>query len=188
MTSDTPLQTEAFPAEAPLHTDTLSRTDAYWMQRALELAARAEALGEVPVGAVLVCGDQLVGEGWNQPISSCDPTAHAEIVALRQAAQTLHNYRLPGCRLYITLEPCTMCAGAMIHARLDEIIFAASEPRAGVVVSNACVFDDPHYNHRVRYRGGVLAEAAAAQLQAFFKRRRHEAREAARQRKLAAPD
>jgi tRNA(adenine34) deaminase len=171
-----------------MHTDTLPHSDDYWMQRALQLAARAEALGEVPVGAVVVCGDQLVGEGWNQPISSCDPTAHAEIMALRQAAQYLHNYRLPGCRLYITLEPCTMCAGAMIHARIDEIIFAATEPKAGVVVSNACVFEDPHYNHRVRYRGGVLAEAAAAQLQAFFRRRRQEAKEQAMRRKQAADE
>lgn len=170
--------------DPPADSDT-RQTDEYWMQYALRLAAKAEALGEVPVGAVVVCDNTLVGEGWNQPISSNDPTAHAEVLALRQAAQTLQNYRLPGCRLYITLEPCTMCAGAMIHARIDEVIFATAEPKAGVVISNQQIFDSLHYNHRVAYRSGLLAEQASSQLQQFFRRRRQEAK----QRKQAiSPD
>ena len=105
--------------------------DEFYMARALELAAEAGAADEVPVGALVVQGDTVIGEGYNQPISGCDPTAHAEIVALRQAAATLGNYRLTGCDLYVTIEPCTMCVGAMIHARIQRICFGAKEPRAG---------------------------------------------------------
>ncbi len=143
-----------------------------WMRRALELADRAEGEGEVPIGAVVVRDGQLLGEGWNQVISTADPTAHAEIVALRDAARAVGNYRLPGSVLYVTLEPCTMCAGAMIHARVEKLIFAAKEPKAGVVCSTCSLLDEPRYNHRVSWQGGVLAEESSQRLKAFFKSRR----------------
>jgi tRNA(adenine34) deaminase len=144
----------------------------YWMQRALELADRAAALDEVPVGAVVVRDGELLGEGWNQVVSAADPTAHAEIVALRAAAKLVGNYRLPGATLFATLEPCTMCAGAMIHARIAQLVFAAAEPRAGVACSRCQLLDEPWYNNRVSWQGGVLAEASGARLQAFFRARR----------------
>ena len=143
-----------------------------WMRRALALADRAANEGEVPVGAVVVRDDQLLGEGWNQVISASDPTAHAEIVALRDAAAAVGNYRLPGATLYVTLEPCTMCAGAMVHARIAQLVFAASEPKAGVACSRCQLLDEPWLNHRVSWQGGVLAEASSDMLQAFFRARR----------------
>lgn len=143
-----------------------------WMRRALALADRAENEGEVPIGAVLVRDGQLLGEGWNQVISAQDPTAHAEIVAMRDAASVAGNYRLPGSTLYVTLEPCTMCAGAMIHARVELLVFAAREPKAGVVCSTCSLLDEPRYNHRVSWQEGVLAEESSARLQAFFQSRR----------------
>lgn len=152
--------------------------DRLWMDYALTLAQRAEALGEVPVGAVVVLDGKIVGEGWNQPISGCDPTAHAEIMALRDAARRQQNYRLPDTTLYITLEPCTMCAGAIIHSRVARVVFAAPEPKAGAVISNGSVFARPEMNHRVEYTGGVRDGEAAAMLQAFFRRRREEAKAA----------
>ena len=143
-----------------------------WMRRALALADRAANEGEVPVGAVVVRDDLLLGEGWNQVIAAQDPTAHAEIVALRDAARAEGNYRLPGATLYVTLEPCTMCAGAMVHARVSELIFAAKEPRAGVVCSTCSLLDEPWYNHKVSWQGGVLAQDSSSRLQAFFQARR----------------
>ncbi len=143
-----------------------------WMRRALALADRAENEGEVPIGAVLVRDGALLGEGWNQVITSCDPSAHAEIVAMRDAAAMAGNYRLPGAILYVTLEPCTMCVGAMIHARIEKLVFAAREPRAGVVCSTCSMLDEPRYNHRVRWQEGVLADESSARLQAFFQARR----------------
>ena len=143
-----------------------------WMRRALALADRAANEGEVPVGAVVVRDDQLLGEGWNQVIAAQDPTAHAEIVALRDAARAEGNYRLSGATLYVTLEPCTMCAGAMVHARVSELIFAAKEPRAGVVCSTCSLLDEPWYNHKVSWQGGVLAQDSSSRLQAFFQARR----------------
>ena len=143
-----------------------------WMRRALALADRAANEGEVPVGAVLVLDDQLLGEGWNQVIAAQDPTAHAEIVALRDAARVAGNYRLPGSTLYVSLEPCTMCAGAMVHARVSELFFAAAEPRAGVVCSTCSLLDEPWYNHKVSWQGGILAQESSSRLQAFFKERR----------------
>ena len=143
-----------------------------WMRRALALAERAENEGEVPIGAVLVRDDELLGEGWNQVISASDPSAHAEIVALRDAAGVVGNYRLPGSTLYVTLEPCTMCVGAMIHARVELLVFAAREPRAGVVCSTCSLLDEPRYNHRVRWQEGILSDESSARLQAFFKARR----------------
>lgn len=143
-----------------------------WMSRALELADRAAALDEVPVGAVVVRDGELLGEGWNQVISAADPTAHAEVVALRAAARRVGNYRLPGATLFVTLEPCAMCAGAMVHARIAHLVFAAAEPKAGVVCSRCQLLDEPWFNHRVSWSGGVLAQASSDRLQAFFRARR----------------
>ena len=143
-----------------------------WMRRALALADRAENEGEVPIGAVLVRDGELLGEGWNQVISAADPSAHAEIVALRDAARVVGNYRLPGSMLYVTLETCTMCAGALVHARVSELVFGASEPRAGVVCSHHNLLDQPWYNHRVSWLGGVLADDSSQRLKNFFRARR----------------
>ncbi|MGH1371499.1 MAG: tRNA adenosine(34) deaminase TadA [Cellvibrionaceae bacterium] len=158
------------------------------MARALALAERAEALGEVPVGALVVLDGEVIGEGWNQPISGCDPTAHAEIMALRAAAKHQSNYRLPKADLYVTLEPCTMCAGAIVHSRVARVVFAASEPKAGAVVSNGNVFDRDEMNHQVEYLAGVCEPAAVEMIQAFFKRRRKEAKAAKQARKRASED
>ena len=142
------------------------------MRRALVLADRAADEGEVPVGAILVREGKLLGEGWNQMISAHDPTAHAETLALRDAARAEGNYRLPGSALYVTLEPCTMCVGAMIHARVEQLVFGAREPRAGVVCSTCSLLDEPRYNHRVYGLGGILAEEYGARLRQFFQARR----------------
>jgi len=142
------------------------------MRRALELAARAEAEGEVPVGAVLVRDGEVIGEGWNRPIGASDPTAHAELEALRAAARRLGNYRLSGTTLYVTLEPCAMCAGAIIHARVERVVFGASDPKGGAAGSVFALLGTDRLNHRVAVAGGVLAEASAAHLRVFFQRRR----------------
>jgi len=142
------------------------------MRCALELADLAAQREEVPVGAVVVRDGELLGEGFNQVITAADPSAHAEIVALRDAAARVGNYRLPGAILYVTLEPCTMCAGALVHARIAELVFAAREPRAGVVCSTCQLLDEPWYNHKVSWQEGVLATQSAALLQAFFRARR----------------
>lgn len=142
------------------------------MRQALALGRRAGEQGEVPVGAVLVRNGEVVGEGWNQPIGSHDPTAHAEVVAIRDAARRVGNYRLPGSTLYVTVEPCTMCAGALVHARIALLVFGAAEPRAGAVLSSAAVLDNPGLNHRVSVTGGVLADDCAALLKEFFAARR----------------
>ena len=143
------------------------------MQKALELAHKAEQEGEVPVGAVLVLDDEIIGEGWNQPICSNDPTAHAEIMALRDAGQRLDNYRLPETTLYVTLEPCPMCAGAIVHARVKRVVFAANDPRSGAAGS---VFDllpsDQRFNHYTTVEQGVLAEQASEMLSGFFRKKR----------------
>lgn len=146
--------------------------DIDFMRLALAEAHLAAELGEVPVGAVLVHQGQVIGKGFNQPISSNDPSAHAEMVALRQAALAQSNYRLPDTTLYVTLEPCTMCAGLLIHSRVSRLVFGASEPRAGAVVSRAQIFDQPWMNHRIEVEGGVLAEECGEVLRAFFKGRR----------------
>ncbi len=146
--------------------------DERYLERALALAEAAAREGEVPVGAVIVCDGAVIGEGWNRPISSSDPTAHAEIVALRAAAAGRRNYRLPGATLYVTLEPCAMCSGALIHARVARVVFGAFDPKTGAAGSTLDVLNTERLNHRVEIRGGVLAEVAAAQLQAFFKARR----------------
>ena len=146
--------------------------DERWMRHALRLARRAQDLGEVPVGAVLVRGDEVLAEGWNQPIAGHDPSAHAEMVAMRAAAAALKNYRLSGLTLYVTLEPCVMCAGAIIHARIARLVFGASDPKAGAVNSVYDVIANPRLNHKPDWTGGVLAEACGAILQDFFKARR----------------
>lgn len=142
------------------------------MQRALELARSAEAAGEVPVGAVIVKDGAIVAEGWNRPIGSHDPTAHAEIVALRAAGAALGTYRLTSTTLYVTLEPCAMCASAMVHARVQRLVFAATDPRAGAAGSVFNILQHPALNHRVEFTGGVMAEDCAALLRAFFLARR----------------
>jgi tRNA(adenine34) deaminase len=143
------------------------------MRRALELACQAELAGEVPVGALVVAGGQVLGEGWNQPIRSHDPTAHAEVVALRAAASALENYRLPGTTLYVTLEPCVMCAGAIIHARIERVVFGATDPRAGAAGSvHHLLPSDERFNHKTSCEGGLLADESADLLRAFFRARR----------------
>ncbi len=146
--------------------------DIDFMRLALAEAAQAAERGEVPVGAVLVRDGQVIGRGFNQPISSNDPSAHAEMVALRQAASAEANYRLPGTTLYVTLEPCTMCAGLLVHSRISRLVFGASEPRSGAVISRSQVLDQSWFNHSVQVEGGVLAEECGALLTAFFKSRR----------------
>lgn len=146
--------------------------DIQWMQHALTLARRAEAEGEVPVGALVVYEGGVIGEGWNRPISDHDPTAHAEIVALRAAARQAGNYRLPGSTLYVTLEPCLMCAGAMIHARVERLVFGAGDPKRGVTGGRFDVFSVPGLNHRFSVTGGVLETECATLLQTFFRQRR----------------
>ncbi len=145
------------------------------MREALVLAAQGAALGEVPVGAVLVQGGQIIGRGYNCPISQHDPSAHAEMVAVRDAAQALQNYRLPGVTLYVTLEPCSMCAGLIVHSRIQRVVYGAAEPKAGVVVSRGKFFEQDFLNHRVLVEGGVLAEECGTVLSEFFRQRRQKA-------------
>lgn len=142
------------------------------MQHALRLAQRAAAEGEVPVGAVVVRDGVILGEGWNQPVQRHDPSAHAEIIALRAAATAAGNYRLNGCTLYVTLEPCIMCAGAMTHARIQRLVFGAPDPKAGAVNAVYDVISQPRLNHRVDWTGGVLEADCARLLREFFRERR----------------
>ena len=143
-----------------------------FMQLALEQARLAWAEGEVPVGAVVVKDGEVIAAGYNQPIGRHDPTAHAEIVALRAAAEKLGNYRLPGCELYVTLEPCIMCSGAMMHARLARVVYAAVDPKTGACGSVVNLFDEDRLNHHTEVAGGVMAEEASSLLKAFFAERR----------------
>jgi tRNA(adenine34) deaminase len=147
-------------------------TDAEWMQTALMLARRAAASAEVPVGAVLVQGESLLAQGWNQPIAAHDPTAHAEVMALRAAGHALGNYRLADTTLYVTLEPCLMCVGAIVHARVSRVVFGAFDPKSGAVSSCMHGFDVNGLNHRVESSGGVLAEECGVLLKQFFRERR----------------
>src|SRR5690606_37905751 len=148
--------------------------DELFMQQALSQAHNAWALGEVPVGAVVVREGQVIATGFNQPIGTHDPTAHAEIMALRAAAEILGNYRLPGCELYVTLEPCAMCSGAMMHARLARVVFGASDPKTGVCGSVLNLFEQDRLNHHTEVTGGVLADQCSALLKDFFASRRQE--------------
>ena len=146
--------------------------DELGMEEALRAAQRALAAGEVPVGAVVVSQGRVVGRGWNRNIADFDPTAHAEIVALREAGATMGNHRLADCDLFVTIEPCAMCAGAMVHARIKRLIYGADDPKAGAVQSVMQVLNHPQLNHRVEVQGGVLAGRCAEVLQEFFRSRR----------------
>jgi tRNA(adenine34) deaminase len=146
--------------------------DELWMEEALRAAQRALDAGEVPVGAVVVLEGRVVGQGWNRNLADSDPTAHAELVALREAGATVGNHRLGGCELFVTIEPCPMCAGAMVHARLKRLVYGADDPRAGSVHSVMQVLNHPSLNHKMEVRGGVLAGRSAELLQAFFRQRR----------------
>ena len=152
--------------------DALLARDQHFMQLALALARRAESAGEVPVGALVTRDDEVVGEGWNCPVGSADPTAHAEIVAIRATARRLGNYRMPGTTLYVTLEPCAMCAGAIVQARIARVVFGAHDPRAGAAGSVVNLLCHPVLNHRAAVTAGVEAEACAMLLVDFFKARR----------------
>lgn len=163
MTSETPHSSPPTP-NAP--------TDARWMGHALDLARKAGAMGEVPVGAVLVRGDEVVGEGWNRPVSTHDPTAHAEIVALREAGHRLANYRLTDTTLYVTLEPCVMCGGALVHARVARVVYATTDPKTGAAGSVFDTLISERHNHLIQVQGGVMAEEAAQLLRRFFGERR----------------
>jgi tRNA(Arg) A34 adenosine deaminase TadA len=151
--------------------------DEHWMRHALMLAGRAEREdNEIPVGAVIVAADGvLIGEGWNRNIRDHDPSAHAEIVALRQAGKTVGNHRLVGCTLYVTLEPCAMCAMAIVHARIARVVFAAKDPKTGAAGSVFDLLADPRHNHRVEVRGGLFADEAGSQLTAYFRKKRGKA-------------
>ena len=146
--------------------------DTAWMRLAIEQAHQAESLGEVPVGAVLVIDGALIAAAFNAPISGCDPSAHAEIAVLRKAAELRKNYRLPFSTLYVTIEPCTMCMGAMIHSRVQRVVFGAREPRAGAVVSQLQLAGQPFYNHQIEMTEGVLADECGALVSTFFRAKR----------------
>ncbi|MBI0438769.1 tRNA adenosine(34) deaminase TadA [Dickeya dianthicola] len=151
--------------------------DEFWMRHALTLAQRAWDEGEVPVGAVLVQGDKIIGEGWNRPISRHDPTAHAEIMALQQGGQALQNYRLLDTTLYITLEPCVMCAGAMIHSRINRLVYGAADAKTGAAGSLVDILRHPGMNHHIAITDGILADECADLLSRFFRMRRQQQRE-----------
>ena len=150
----------------------MAQTDVDWMRHAIRLAERAEAQGEVPVGAVIVKNDQCLAEGWNSPINHHDPSAHAEIMAIRNAGVELANYRLCDTTLYVTLEPCVMCMGAIVHARVARLVFGAIDPKRGAVCSALNLAQADFLNHRVDWRGSVLDEDCAAMLKEFFRNRR----------------
>jgi tRNA(adenine34) deaminase len=160
------------PAEQSTEPGAAEDNAEYWMRHALQLALKAEAEGEVPVGAVIVRDGQVLGEGWNRTIGLNDPSAHAEILALRQAGEHCGNYRLPGATLFVTLEPCIMCAGAMIHARLKSLVFGAADPKTGAAGSVFDVLADPRHNHRLQVSGPCLGEECGTVLQTFFRSRR----------------
>jgi tRNA(adenine34) deaminase len=151
-------------------------SDEFWMEEALRAAQRALEAGEVPVGAVVVHAGEIVGRGWNHNLTDSDPTAHAEIVALREAGANLSNHRLEDCELFATIEPCAMCAGALVHARLKRLVYGAEDPKAGAVHSVMQVLNHPKLNHRMEVRAGVLAGRSAELLQTFFRNRRAEGR------------
>ena len=151
-------------------------SDHKWMQRALELAYKAEAADEVPVGAVIVKDDEIIAEGWNQPISSNDATSHAEIIAMREAGEKLGNYRLLDTTLYVTLEPCSMCVGAMIHARVSRVVYAASEPRTGALGGAFNLLEANQHNHIFEVEAGLMADESRTLLQNFFQSRRQSSR------------
>src|SRR5207302_1537550 len=147
-------------------------SDELWMEEALRCAQRAHEAGEVPVGAVVVCDGRIVGRGWNRNITRSDPTAHAEVIALREAGAAVGNHRLEDCELFVTIEPCTMCAGALVHARIQRLVYGADDPKAGAVHSVMQVLNHPQLNHKIEVHSGVLAGRSAEVLQSFFRNRR----------------
>ncbi|ANG61891.1 tRNA-specific adenosine deaminase [Marinobacterium aestuarii] len=161
--------------------------DERWMDEALLMAMQADAAGEVPVGAVVVLDGEIIGRGWNRPISGHDPTAHAEIMALREAAAAIGNYRLVGADLYVTIEPCTMCAGAIVHGRIRRLVFGATEPKSGAVVSNGQLLQQAWLNHGVVVEGGIRAQQCSERISDFFHRRREQKR-AQKQASRALPE
>ena len=170
--------------------DPVAERDRQFMRLAQAAAEEARAVGEVPVGAVLVCGDEVIASGFNHPIGAHDPSAHAEMAALRAGAQALGNYRLPGCELYVTLEPCLMCAGAIMHARIARVVFGAHDPKTGACGSVVDAFANEQLNHHTNVVGGVLADECGEALRAFFaecRRASREARRAAREQVQEAP-
>ncbi|MTI14276.1 tRNA adenosine(34) deaminase TadA [Sansalvadorimonas verongulae] len=160
--------------------------DEQWMREALALAQLGAAVGEVPVGAVVVHGDKIIGRGYNSPIGRNDPCAHAEILALREAAAHIENYRLVDCDLYVTLEPCGMCTGALVHSRIRRLVYGATEPKAGVVISQDQILESDYLNHTVAVTGGVLADECSTILSDFFKKRRKKKKEEKQRMKEAA--
>lgn len=168
---------ELSPGDSPA-TPVVSERDRRFMALAQAAAEEARAAGEVPVGAVLVRGDEVIAKGFNHPIGAHDPSAHAEMAALRAAAQAVENYRLPGCELYVTLEPCLMCAGAIMHARIARVVFGARDPKTGACGSVVDAFANPQLNHHTTVTGGVLESECGAALKSFFAERRRASREA----------
>lgn len=150
----------------------LGKTDELWMEEALRCAQRALEAGEVPIGAVVVCQNDIIGRGWNSNLTNSDPTAHAEMMALREAGKNLGNHRLSDCELFATIEPCAMCAGALVHARIKRLIYGADDSKAGAVHSVMQVLNHPKLNHQMEVRGGILASRCADLLQDFFRQRR----------------
>ncbi|MDO4894490.1 tRNA adenosine(34) deaminase TadA [Moraxella sp.] len=164
--------------------DAFDEQDHDFMNIALDLAKQGARSGEVPVGAVLVYDNQIIAQGFNCPISTCDATAHAEMVAIRRACESLDNYRLMGATLYVTLEPCTMCLGAIVHSRINRVVFGASEPKSGVVISQEKLNEKSYFNHSLLVEGGLFAEQSKALLQAFFKERRKSKKSIGKQNSL----
>lgn len=157
--------------------NTYSEIDLYWMRMAYALAEQGASLGEVPVGAIIVSQNQIIGQGFNCPIAQHDPTAHAEIVAIRQACQCIKNYRLPDdATLYVTLEPCTMCVGALVHARIHRVVFATPEPKSGSLISARRLLEQGYYNHLFTVEYGCLQSECSTQLSQFFQQRRNQKR------------
>ncbi len=162
-------------ADQTQSTQSISRSptlNELWMEEALRCAQRALEIGEAPVGAVVLCEGEIVGRGWNRNIIDADPTAHAEMVALREAGRTVGNHRLEECELFVTIEPCAMCSGALVHARIKRLVYGADDPKAGAVHSVMQVVNHPQLNHRMEVQGGVLAGRSAEVLQTFFRNRR----------------
>jgi len=159
-------------ADHPKRADAASATDELWMEEALRCAQRALEAGEVPVGAVVVCNVAIVGRGWKRNIADSDPSAHAEIMALREAGRSIGNHRLGDCELFATIEPCPMCAGAMVHARIRRLVYGADDPKVGAVDSVMQVLNHPRLNHKIEIQRGVLAGRSAELLQTFFRNRR----------------
>lgn len=152
----------------------LKHSDEEWMQEAILLARQAEQLNEIPVGAIVVLNNKIIGRGFNQPISSCDPCAHAEILALRDAASSIGNYRLIDAELFVTLEPCTMCTGAIVHSRIRRLVYGAKEPKSGVIESKASLLEANYLNYRVESFGGVCADECSEMMSLFFAKRRQQ--------------